>query len=243
VKRTWNIRQIEREGIPSSEQQLFAELGGTQPAGYVDFYERRQDEIIKRDPETFEKTNRVWQFEYLRQHGLKTSDRFLDYGCGPAAAGIYFIEYLEPGMWTGCDISNESISVGRDLVERKGLAGKNPRLVYIPQGDLTPLGDAKYDVILAQSVFTHLPPDAIIEILGRLRAHMEPQSFLYASFSCCPEGIIQQRLHNWYYDHAFIHAAAEDAGLAVDILPDWKHPYQHTQPSFSRSTMARFRLV
>jgi SAM-dependent methyltransferase len=243
MKRNWNIKQIETKQIPEVDRELFAKNEGAKPDGYVDFYEQRQDFIIKRDPATFEKVNRVWQFDYLKRHGLKPSDRFLDYGCGPAAAGVYFIEFLDAGKWVGVDISNESIKVGNDLIRRKNLEGKAPELVYIPKGDLAPLGDRKFDVIIAQSVFTHLPPDAIIDILKRLRPHMESQSFFYSSFSCCPDGIIQQQLHNWYYDHKFIKLAAEEAGMAVDILPDWEHPYQGNMPAFAKSTMARFRLA
>jgi ubiquinone/menaquinone biosynthesis C-methylase UbiE len=207
----------------------------------VDFYEQRQDFIIKRDPKTFENTNRVWQFEFLRKHGLRPEQSFLDYGCGPAAAGVYFIEYLDEGKWVGVDISNESIRVGRELIERKGLQGKKPELVYIPKGDMSALGGRQFDVILAQSVFTHLPPDEIILILQRLTVHMDAGSELLASFSCCASGIIQQQLHNWYYDHEFIATAAKEAGLSQDFLPDWEHPYQHNMPSFAKSMLARFR--
>jgi SAM-dependent methyltransferase len=242
MKRNWNIQQIEAGKVPEIDRQLFARHGGAAPEGYVDFYESRQDFIIKRDPASFEKLNRVWQFDYLRKHGLKPSDRFLDYGCGPAAAGIYFIEYLDPGQWVGVDISNESIKVGQELIERKGLAGKKPELIYIPRGDLAPLAGRKFDVILAQSVFTHLPPDAIIAILERLRPLLEPASRIYASFSSTAGGIVQQQLHNWYYDYVFIQTAAADAGLAVEVLEDWVHPYQHTMPSFAKSVIARFRL-
>jgi SAM-dependent methyltransferase len=243
VKRTWNIRQIEREVIPANEQELYAQLSGTEAGGYVDFYEKRQDAIIKRDPATFEKLNRVWQFEYLRKHGLKKSDRFLDYGCGPAAAGIHFIEYLDEGRWVGVDISSESIRVGQDLVRRKKLDAKKPRLIHIPHGDLAPLGNEQFEVILAQSVFTHLPPDAIIEILQRLHPHFAESGRFFSSFSCCPEGIVQQQLHNWYYDRAFIQTAAAEAGLKVEFLDDWKHPYQGNMPSFAKSTLACFALA
>lgn len=241
MKRNWDIQKIEADLIPEIERNLYKTVADA--PGYVDFYEKRQDMIIKRDPQTFEKTNRVWQFEYLKKHGLRPDQSFLDYGCGPAAAGVYFIEYLDAGKWVGVDISNESIRVGKDLVKRKKLDRKKPELVYIPHGDLAPLGGRTFDVILAQSVFTHLPPDAIIEILQRVGKLMAPESKFYSSFSCCPTGIVQQKLHNWYYDHAFIQTAAGDAGMKVEILPDWEHPYQCNMPDFAKSTMAVFSLA
>jgi ubiquinone/menaquinone biosynthesis C-methylase UbiE len=241
MKRNWNIQKIEESKIPEVDRKMFTEHGGGE--GYVDFYEERQDFIIRRDPATFEKVNRVWQFEYLCRHGLKPGDRVLDYGCGPAAAGVYFIEYLDAGKWVGVDISNESIKVGNDLIRRKGLESKRAELIYTPKGDLALLAGRVFDVMIAQSVFTHLPPDEIIAILQRLRPFFAPRGFLYASFSCCPQGIVQQQLHNWYYDHDFIRLAAGEAGLALDILPDWQHPYQCNMPEFAKSTMARFLLA
>ena len=244
MKKNWNIQRIEVKQIPESDKKIYADKGGADGAeGYVDFYEERQDFIIRRDPATFEKMNRVWQLEFLCNHGLKPSDRFLDYGCGPAAAGVHFIEFLEAGKWVGVDISNESIKVGNELIQRKGLEAKRPELIYTPKGDLTPLAGRAFDVVIAQSVFTHLPPDEIIAILGRLKPLLAPGGAIFSSFSCCPKGIIQQQLHNWYYDHAFIREAALDNRLQLDILPDWQHPYQNTMPSNVKSTMARFRVA
>jgi SAM-dependent methyltransferase len=242
MKRTWKIKQIDQKIIPAPDQELYQQVAQGQE-GYVSFYEKRQDEIIRRDPQTFEKANRSWQIDFMRKQGLKESDRVLDYGCGPAAAGIFFIEFLDPGKWVGVDISKESIGVGEELIERKGLASKKPELIHIPGGGLEPLGGRSFDVILAQSVFTHLPPDEIITILQRLRAHLAPGAAFYASFSCNKTGIVQQQLHNWYYDREFMQIAAEDAQMSVEFLADWWHPYQHTLPSFAVSAMARFRLV
>ena len=61
----------------------------------------------------------MWQFEYLRDRDLPRDASFLDYGCGPAAAGIFFIEYLDAGKYVGTDISEKSIEVGREFIESK----------------------------------------------------------------------------------------------------------------------------
>jgi ubiquinone/menaquinone biosynthesis C-methylase UbiE len=238
MKHEWKIKNIEGDKVPASERALLSGKGD-----YVDFYEERQDGILRRDPATFEKLNREWQIEFLRKHGLKPGDRMLDYGCGPAAAGVYFIEYLEAGKWVGIDISGESIRVGQELVDRKGLRDKRPELLYTPGGKLDALAGREFDVILAQSVFTHLPPDEIIAILQRLRPFLAPGGRLFASFSCTKKGIVQQQLHNWYYDREFIDTAAREAGLQWKALEDWVHPYQHHMPSFAKSTLALFTLA
>ncbi len=72
MKRIWDIQRIETDQIPALEQKMYEKVSDA--ATTVDFYEKRQDMIIKRDPQTFEKTNRIWQFEYLwqaRAHAAK----------------------------------------------------------------------------------------------------------------------------------------------------------------------------
>lgn len=55
MKRAWKITETESDKIPPQERKMSA-----QTDNYVDFYEARQDGIIKRDPAAFEKLNRVW---------------------------------------------------------------------------------------------------------------------------------------------------------------------------------------
>jgi SAM-dependent methyltransferase len=238
MRQAWAHTTIEAEKVPAAERELLRAKGN-----YVDFYETRQDGILSRDPAAFENVEREWQFTFLRQHGLDPADRMLDYGCGPAAAGVYFIEYLEAGHWTGVDISGASIRVGEDLIARKGLREKRPELLHTPGGRLGALAGRAFDVILAQSVFTHLPPEETIAILKRLRPLLAPGGRFFASFSRTEAGIIQQQLHNWYYDFAFIETAAREAGWLWRELEDWWHPYQHLMPAFARSTMALFTLA
>jgi SAM-dependent methyltransferase len=215
MDRNWDIKRvIEEKKIPADEKKLYDEKLREED-GYIDFYAKRQDKIIEKDPQAFEKVNRVYQIDYLKGHGLDPGESFLDYGCGPAAAGVYFIEYLKPGKYVGVDISKTSIDVGLDLIERRGLAVKKPRLFHILTGTLECLGDETYDILWAQSVFTHLPPEQIIKIMQRLKPHMHAHSRFYATFSRVEKGIVQQQLHNWYYDLAFFHDAARHRMSAI----------------------------
>ena len=105
------------------------------------------------------------------------------------------------------------------------------------------LGDETFDVIWAQSVFTHLPPDQILKIMQRLKRHMHAGSRFYATFSRVEKGIVQQQLHNWYYDLAFFQTAASECGFQVELCDDWVHPYAHTLPSFARSGLLKFTFA
>jgi SAM-dependent methyltransferase len=240
MQRDWNItRKIVESKVPAEEKALY-EAKSKEEDGYVDLYEQRQDKIIEKDPETFAKTNRVWQFEYLRDRDLPKDASFLDYGCGPAAAGVYFIEYLDAGKYVGTDISKKSIDVGEELIRARGLEGKKPRLLYTPKGEMAALEGETFDIMWAQSVFTHLPPDAIEKILIRLRPHMHAGSRFYSSISRIEKGIVQQQLHNWYQDLAFYETIAPGAGMKVSVSEGWVHPYQHNMMEGATSTLLKF---
>jgi len=234
MERDWNItHKIVEAKVPKDEKALY-ESRAKEEDGYVAFYEERQDKIIEKDPEAFAKTNRVYQFEYLKQRDLPRDAAFLDYGCGPVAAGVYFIEYLDAGKYTGVDISSKSIEVGKELVNSRGLGEKAPRLMHIPKGDIACLGDGK---------FTHLPPDAIEKILHRLGRLMHAGSRFYATFSRIEKGIVQQQLHNWYQDLAFYEAIVPAAGMKLAVMEGWVHPYQGAMMEGAVSTMLKFTLA
>ena len=240
MQRDWQVtRNIVDSKLPAKEKALY-EAKAKEEDGYVEFYEQRQDWIIEKDPETFAKTNRIWQFEYLRDRDLPRDATFLDYGCGPAAAGVYFIEYLDAGKYMGVDISRKSIDVGDALIRTRGLLAKQPRLLYTPKGDLSPLEGEQFDIIWAQSVLTHLPPEAIEKVLHRLRPHMHAGSRFYSSISRIENGIVQQQLHNWYQDLAFYEAVSPGAGLKVSVMEGWVHPYQHNMMEGATSTLLKF---
>jgi SAM-dependent methyltransferase len=243
MQRDWQVTQkIVESKVPADEKALY-EAKAKEEDGYVEFYEQRQDKIIEKDPDAFAKTNRIWQFEYLRDRDLPREATFLDYGCGPVAAGVYFIEYLDAGKYVGVDISKKSIEVGEELIRARGLETKGPRLLYTPKGDMSPLGSEQFDIIWAQSVFTHLPPDAIEKILHRLRPHMHAGSRFYSSISRIANGIVQQQLHNWYQDLAFYETVSPGAGMAVTVMEGWVHPYQHNMMEGATSTLLKFTPV
>ena len=87
-------------------------IGG---GSYTDFYAARMDRKAQRlgsrlfgPPE-----QKTFQLKFLQAHGLHADTALLDYGCGGAAAGINFIQYLDPNRYTGADISRASLDIAR----------------------------------------------------------------------------------------------------------------------------------
>src|SRR4051794_5556910 len=62
----------------------------------------------------------------LEKLGLRSDHQLLEVGCGPLQSGIPLIRFLEPGHYTGVDISAERLDAGHALIRRFGLEQQSP---------------------------------------------------------------------------------------------------------------------
>lgn len=193
---------------------------------YIDFYAARMDRLALANPKrvTGRPKEKLFQFEYLRDHGLEPHMALLDYGCGTCAAGVHFIHYLNAGGYTGADISENCLAIGRERIRQRNLLTKNPTLLLLKGDTLEALADKKFDVIWAQSVLTHLPPANIGFLLKNIRRHMHPKSIFYANYALAKNGPEQHVFKDWAYGPDFFLALAERLNLDCRQMDDWNHP-------------------
>jgi SAM-dependent methyltransferase len=197
-------------------------------SSYSKYYAERMDRVVRRNPGWGLNLNKKFQLDYLSAHGLRPDSSLLDYGCGALAAGIHFIEYLQPGRYTGMDISAEVLAEGRRRLESKNLLDKRPELHLIESGSLAVLGHKQFDVIWAQSVLTHMPPGDIHNMLRDIRPHMHAGSRFFATFACTDGNTHQKRFKDWYYNVDFFQHEAGLLNLCMEVMADWKHPDDRT---------------
>lgn len=190
---------------------------------YMEYQSDRYDGIYRKNPQTFRQKDRTFQLEYCKRHGLQPSTNLLDYGCGPLAAGIAFIEYLEPSRYTGADISSEALKLARRFVEAEGLSAKLPRLIHLPHGDLSPLDGTRYDFVWAQSVFTHMAPEDVERVVLKLPALLSPHGKFLATFNIA-DAVRIEHFKNWNFTADFFAQLTEKAGMRSQILQDFQHP-------------------
>lgn len=200
--------------------------------GYLDDYRRYIDERVARDPRMaaggrWEEIG-GWQFNLLVRRGLTPNKRLLDIGCGTLRGGRHFIRYLNPSNYTGLDLSTKALKYAGQLVVSEGLALRQPRLILCEGGRLTfkVLIGETFDFILAQSVFTHLPPALIAECLEHLPQCMHGESRFYFTFSEAP---VSRRVAflAWEYSWCFIKELFQLQGFVVsrEPMPDeQRHP-------------------
>lgn len=205
---------------------------------YSDYYAKRQDRIVKRDPNWGLGTDKSFQLDFLVSTlNLKPENTFLDYGCGAINSGIHFIKYLNKGNYTGIDVSKESINQSKLRLKKYGLEDKNPTVLHFSPRDLSCIVGQKFDYIWANSVFTHMSPEDIEFVLMNLKNNLSENSAFYSTF-CRNEKIEHFELRDWRYPLDFFETLCEKVGLKFTIIDNWKHP---NDPE-GKDTLAKFTL-
>lgn len=191
------------------------------------------------------------QFEYLKERGLRPHHYLLDVGCGPLRGGIRFIQYLEPGHYYGVEKDAGVLEEARRLeLPHYGLVDRRPVLVAMENFDFPALG-RKFDFAIAQSVFTHLPLNAIIRCLLRMEKALVDGGRFYATIWENPEGkrnlddihhpggkVTHFDSDSFHYDFPTFQWICEGTLLTVENLGEWGHPQSQRMLVFTKRVRA-----
>ena len=197
---------------------------------YLGAYSRFTDEQVGIDPHRA--VGGAWdeigqlQFDFLRSQGLEPAHRLLDVGCGTLRAGRHLIRYLDAGHYVGFDISPKAIEFGEALVDTENLAAKLPRL-FIADGDLRfdALAGDRYDFVLAQSVFTHLPAVSIVECFEHVGSVMAPDGRFFFTINESAELVEKPIGMDFRYPVRFFAELAATHGFTLaDRAAEYPHP-------------------
>lgn len=191
------------------------------------------------------------QFDFLTGRGLDPAMRVLDLGCGCFRAGVHLIDYLQSGCYYGVDLSRELLDAGyeRELTPL-GLDRKLPRdnLLCDDQFRLHRFG-VRFDMGLAQSLFTHLPMNHIRLCMTRLVDVFAPGAVFYATAFLCPPGtdwrqpvthspggVVTSPIQDPYHYRARdFEQCIEGLPWSLDVIGDWGHPRAQSMLQFTRT--------
>ena len=185
----------------------------------------------------------------VTDHGLAETHMFLDVGCGALRAGKLIMMFMQRGHYHCIEPNRNLIQdavkleLGLDMLQRK-----LPRFAYnndfIPPTGLPPAAhadaaasatNATYDLLVAQSIFTHTANDMFETAMANLAPHMGANSTLLATFfldelSCPTVG------------RACIKADAEDAtGWYYGSTPETDR-FVYFEPSSLSATLKAYGL-
>lgn len=171
------------------------------------------------------------QLDFLTSRGLKPEHFLLDLGCGSLRAGRYFIDYLEPGHYTGMDISPEAIEEGKRLIDDDLLAENQPQLLInndLQFKEFEP--DETHDYIISQSVFTHLPLSEIEECFANVSKILEAEGAFYATYFYSERyDLTALDMYDYAYSEAELSELGAEYGLSVMALSYEAYPHPRDQ--------------
>ena len=183
------------------------------------------------------------QLDFLVAEGLRPEHYLLDVGCGSLRAGVHFIRYLETGHYYGIDRNGERLEAGRTVeLPRYGLTEKRPVLERLDDFAVGSLG-RQFDYAVAQSVFTHIPADAIELCLRNVAEVLVPGGRFFATYNERtgegPDRVDRSELPYdkdpiFRYDYAELARLVEGTGLEAERIGDWGHPRDQQMAVFTK---------
>jgi hypothetical protein len=173
------------------------------------------------------------QFDFLKERGLKPEHKLCDTGCGALRAGIHFVRYLDAGNYYGLDINASLIEGGRLELDQAGLGGKAANLLVNDSFEMSRFG-AKFDYLIAASLFTHLFANHIVRCLVEVRKVLAPEGQFFATFFQAPTSAHLEAIKHeimgtiTQYDRDPFHYSFEEmdflgkvAGLRTELIGKW----------------------
>jgi SAM-dependent methyltransferase len=179
------------------------------------------------------------QFDFLVRDGLTPDARLLDVGCGCLRGGVHFVRYLRPGHYYGLDVNASLLRAGFEWeLPQAGLAGRLPRENLLADGRFEAWRfGVLFDAALAQSLFTHLPAQAVHACLREVARCLRPGGRFYATFFEAPEGEATPELRHspgdivsfhdrdpYHYRPSELRALADGRQWDAQYVGEWGHP-------------------
>ncbi len=209
------------------------------------YYDHRRIERESRAGRHREVIGGLWeemgrlQLERLVAEGLEPSMAFLDVGCGCLRAGVHLVRYLDPGDYYGIDVNDSLLDAGWEIELDRDLQARLPRENLVCNGDFDVSGfGRRFDMAIAQSLFTHLPLNHLRLCLERIAPSFAPGGRFYATFFECPADrpTAEPLVHEpggvrtsgasdpYHYRVRDLHFAADGLPWQVQVIGDWGHP-------------------
>lgn len=189
---------------------------------YIDAYSKHTDWRIKNHGPARAiggdwETHGQLQLKFLRDQGLQSNHRLLDFGCGTGRFARIVVPFLDTGNYTGLDISKGAIEHCMLLGTNEGWLTKKKPIFIHSTGSLESLLFKQFDFIWMHSVFTHLPPDIIQNILD-IFSKMDFGKFLF-TYKRRPKPL-RTGLKQFGYPPEWFEAEADKVGLKATDLAD-----------------------
>jgi SAM-dependent methyltransferase len=188
-------------------------------------------------------------FGLMTAFGLRQHHRVLDVGCGSLRVGRLLIPYLNAGNYCGIEPNRWLVDEGiAHETGRDQLRIKRPRFYFDTSTRELPRGE-RFDVAVAQSIFSHCGADFIAAWLEEISGRLVDDGLLLATYL---PAAVSSELQGWLYPQCTKHttasmsALAQAHGLSMHLLA-WPHPRQQwalfAKPDFDVARIGRWAVA
>lgn len=137
-----------------------------------------------------------WQFDAIKDLGIKPEHKIIDIGCGFLRAGMNLVPYLNDHHYFGVDAFKPYLNIGKKLLSEIGVS--NSFDVRFDTGfNLDQFGQT-FDYAMSIAVVTHLSKKQIETLFKQLKKVMKPGGLFLMTYipikDCPPRG---------FYFHGF----------------------------------------
>jgi SAM-dependent methyltransferase len=168
------------------------------------------------------------QFDYLVSQGLRPEHVFCDVACGSLRAGVHLIPYLNAGNYLGIEKETDLVKAGVEKeLSAAVLADKKPEFVISSSFEFEKF-TKQPQFAIAQSLFTHLPPEIIRLCFRKLLPTMASGGVFYGTyFETENESDNPTEAHDhgfFVYTRKQMLEFGEEEGWKAEYVGSWNHP-------------------
>lgn len=171
--------------------------------------------------ETFEVDS---QLCFVKNRGLKETQKFLDLGCGCLRGSAKIVDYLNDGNFYGADISEGLLSVIPSRLKMLGIKNQ-PNISLLNDYEFDKLFNIKFDMILSVSILTHMLPNAILPLFQGISKILKKNGIYYFTIYPTKHPIQEGDIEVSFFNKEWLIETGKQAGLEVKDIPgDYANP-------------------
>jgi SAM-dependent methyltransferase len=165
-----------------------------------------------------------YHIRFMLNYGLEHHHTVLDFGCGYGRTAIPLIRFLQEGKYVGVDLSDKRIALAEEWIAREELSEKAPRLFAAADNAMPYLEDSSVDVIWTYSVFTHIPPKEVRELLVTVWRVLRQGGIFHLNYNrpLAGETDTTPSLKDYYWTKDDLEALITEIGFEFDEADDWR---------------------